>query len=253
MSIIPSWFFFILGCIFGSFLNVCILRIPRNESVVYAPSHCPNCSLPIAPYDNIPVISYILLLGKCRQCKSIISFQYPLVEIISGLVTWQLYLKYGLTLNFLMFAVLSMVLLVLAVIDIHHQVLFNKITIPGVFVGFALSFYRPDFTPLQALFGFLLGGGIFYAIAIISPRGMGGGDIKLMAMCGTFIGWSASLITIFLASVSGAVIGSVFILLSKRGRKTRIPFGPFIVFGSIVSILWEREIVSWYLQTFFMF
>jgi len=245
-----GWFFFILGSIFGSFLNVCIYRIPRKESVVFTQSHCPQCAFPIKPYDNIPIISYILLFGKCRTCKCNIPFQYPLVELINGVIIWLLYLKFNLTFDFFLFSFLSMSLLVLSGIDILHQLLLNKIVIPLIIIGFISSFFRVGFSAHQALFGFLLAGGIFISIAKIYPGGMGGGDIKLMALCGSFIGWTGVILVIIISSFTGAVIGGAALLISGKDKKVRIPFGPFISFATLVNILWGKEIIQWYLKTF---
>jgi len=249
---VPSCFFFVLGSIFGSFLNVCIYRIPRKESVVFEPSHCPHCAMPVRPYDNIPVISYIMLLGKCRSCKCVIPFCYPAVELLTGVIIYLLYTRFSLGLDFFVFSFLSMTLIVLSVIDIRHHILFDKIIVPTVVVGFVFSFFRESFSPTQAFYGFLLGGGVFYIIAVMSPNGMGGGDIKLMALCGAFTGWVNVILIMLIASLSGATVGGAALIATGSGRKTRIPFGPFISFGSIVSILYGKDIVRWYMQTFFL-
>jgi len=228
---IPSFFFFILGSIFGSFLNVCIYRVPRKESVVFKPSHCPHCAMPIKPY---------------------IPFCYPAVELLAGVIVYLLYTHFSLSVDFFLFSFLSMTLIVLSVIDIRHHILFDKIIVPTMLFGFIFSFFRESFSPSQALYGFLLGGGVFYMIAVISPHGMGGGDIKLMALCGVFTGWVNVILIMIIASLSGAIVGGAALITTGKGRKTRIPFGPFISFGTIVSILYGKDILLWYMQTFFL-
>ncbi len=243
---------FILGLIVGSFSNVCIYRIPRNESIIYPASHCPKCRSNISPKDNIPLLSYILLKGRCRNCKSKISIQYPIVELLTGLIYLIIYLTYGLSIQSLIYIILSSALLIIAFIDLNEQIVPDVISLPGIVIGFILSFFVPYILFINSALGVLVGGGIILIIGlagsvIFKKEAMGGGDVKLAAMIGAFLGWRYIIISLFLGFILGALAG-IFLILSKiKSREDAIPFGPFIVLGSFITLLWGEKIISWYI------
>jgi leader peptidase (prepilin peptidase)/N-methyltransferase len=255
---------FIFGLIVGSFLNVCIYRLPRNMSIIRPSSACPSCATSIKPCDNIPILSYILLKGKCRKCGERISIRYPAVELLNGILYWSVFnfFGFGWHLPFLLAFISSMI--VITFIDLDFQIIPDVITIPGIVIGLlSASFLLPDpfisflnhfNTPLLTVVGFknsivglFLGGGLFYLIAILSRGGMGGGDIKMMAMVGTFMGWKAVLLTTFIGSLAGSIVGISLMAFKGKGRKTKIPFGPFLAFGAVITLFYGGEILRWYL------
>ena len=236
----------IIGLVVGSFLNVCIWRLPRHESIVLPASHCPSCNRPLALYDNIPVLSYLILGGKCRYCKTRISWRYPLVELINGVGYTVLMWRYGLGWPLLIYGVLFSALVVITFIDLDHQIIPDRITLPGMVIGLAAgSFILPNGL-IEGAAGLLLGGGLFYLIAVLSRGGMGGGDIKMIAMVGAVLGWKAVLLTIFVGALSGSLVGILLMLLHGKGRKTPVPFGPFLSLGTVVFLFWGQEIITWY-------
>ncbi len=240
---------FILGSVIGSFLNVCIYRLPRKESIISPPSHCPSCNESIAWYDNIPIFGWLMLRGKCRKCGNPISPEYPIVEFVTGLLFLFTYLRYGLSPYLPMFLLLFSAFLVIALIDFKHQIIPDMITLPGIAVGIAASFALNHITPKASIIGLLVGGGLFFLIALLSRGGMGGGDIKLMAMIGTFVGWPGVAVTTMIGSTLGAIIGIALMIMGKKGRKSQIPFGPFLVIGAAIYILWGGHIIRWYLYS----
>jgi len=240
----------LLGLAVGSFLNVCIHRIPRKESIVYPASHCPACGHSIRAYDNIPLFSYLLLRGRCRYCGSQITYRYPVVEAAGGLGFALLIGRFGLGLPTLLYLLFYSVLLVLAFIDLEHQILPDVITLPGIPLGLFLGLFLPQGRLLSSAAGLLLGGGLFYLVAFLSRGGMGGGDIKLAAMIGSFLGWRQLLLTIFLATLSGSVVGILLLALKLKARKDPIPFGPFLSLGAFLSLLWGDLLIGWYAKFF---
>lgn len=244
---------FLFGAIVGSFLNVCISRLPRRESVVFPASHCPQCGGAIAWYDNIPILSYILLRGRCRSCRGKISFQYPLVELVNGLLTLSLFRTFGPTPAFLVLFVFCCALVVITFIDLEHQIIPDVISIPGIVVGFLCSFVIPGHSWLNSLIGIIAGGGSLLLVAygyqwLTGKEGMGGGDIKLLAMMGAFLGWHSIPFIIFSASLLGSVIGISLMVARGRDAKLAIPFGPFLAFGAILYIFYGNRIITWYLS-----
>jgi len=243
---------FILGLIVGSFSNVCIYRIPRNESIIYPASHCPKCRSKIKPVDNIPLLSFILLKGRCRNCKSKISIQYPIVEFLTGLIYLIIYLIYGLSIQSLIYIILSSVLIIIAFIDLNEQIVPDIISLPGIVIGFITSFFVPYISFINSALGVFVGGGIILIIGlagsvIFKKEAMGGGDVKLAAMIGAFLGWRYIIISLFLGFFLGALAG-IFLILSKiKSREDVVPFGPFIALGSIITLLWGERIISWYM------
>ncbi len=246
---------FLFGLVIGSFLNVCIYRIPRNLSIVFPSSKCPKCGAEIKAIDNIPLISYILLRGRCRSCKETISIRYPLVELLNGLCYVLVLWRYGLSPTAIVFMAYMSALIVITFVDIDFQIIPDVITIPGAFICLALGslvvkdpFLRVSMLGYKSsLIGAALGFGLFYAIAILSRGGMGGGDIKMMAMVGALTGWKGVLLTTFAGSLLGSVIGIALMALKGKGRKTKIPFGPFLAAGSAISVLFGQEILRLYL------
>ncbi len=244
----------LLGSLVGSFLNVCIYRIPRNLSIISPASRCPSCHTPIKPYDNIPVVSYLLLRGTCRVCGARISLRYPFIEVLNAALSVLVVARFGFEWHTLVYAVFCSALVVITFIDLDFQIIPDVITLPGIGLGFAAgSLVMPDpfmrIAPLGFLsssIGLFVGGGLLYAIAVVSRGGMGGGDIKMMAMVGALMGWKAVFLTLFLGSFTGAVFGLFLMVARGKGRKTKIPFGPFLAFGAVVTMFFGQEILSWY-------
>lgn len=264
---------FIFGSCVGSFLNVCIWRLPRNKSIVIPRSFCPHCQAPIRGYDNIPLTSYLLLKGRCRDCGKRISPRYFIVELLTGAIFALFYFNYyshpG---NLFIYLLLASALVAITFIDFEHKLIPDRITYPGIVVGLLASLIVQHQAPLlfshipklnsliDALLGILAGGGILWAIAILSKGGMGGGDIKLGAMIGAFLGWQPTLLTLLLAFFVGAVVGIILMLLKLfttksfkaawKKRKEFIPFGPYLALATLVTILKGRIILDWYLKVF---
>jgi len=246
---------FIFGACIGSFLNVCIYRLPHSKSIVYPPSACPGCDTPIQFYDNIPILSYLLLRGKCRRCQTVISIRYPLVELMVGLFAVCVYLKFGLTLEALIIFFLIASLVVITFIDIDHRIIPDVISLPGIPLGFAASFFLPAITYVDSLLGILVGGGSLLLVAwvyslITHKEGMGGGDIKLLAMIGAFVGWKGVLLTIFLSSAIGTLCGLMVMIRSGKNMKLAIPFGPFLAIGAMIYIFFGKALLFWYFHMF---
>ena len=243
----------VFGMLVGSFLNVCICRMPKDESIVSPPSHCPLCSYRIKWYDNIPLLSYLMLHGKCRGCGAHISLQYPLVELLNGILTLFLFLRFGPTLAFAALFLLCSALVVITFIDIEHQIIPDEISLPGIVVGFLLSFFIKGHGWLDSLLGILLGGGTLLLVAygyhrLTGKDGMGGGDIKLLAMMGAFLGWKAVPFIIFASSLIGSIFGVSIMLLQKKDSKLAIPFGPYLAFGALLYIFYGQPLIRWYLN-----
>ena len=242
----------VFGMVVGSFLNVCICRMPKNESIVSPPSHCPGCSYQIRWYDNIPLLSYLLLKGKCRGCGAHISLQYPLVELLNGIIALFLFLRFGPTLAFAALFLFCSALVVITFIDIEHQIIPDEISLPGIAVGFVLSFFLKGHTWLNSLLGILLGGGSLLLVAYAYQRltgkeGMGGGDIKLLAMMGAFLGWKAVPFIILASSLAGSLVGISLMLIQKKDSKLAIPFGPYLAFGAVLYVFYGKPLIRWYL------
>lgn len=242
----------ILGSLVGSFLNVCISRLPKEESIIWPGSHCPYCKKPIRFYDNIPLVSYVLLMGKCRNCKKPISIQYPLIEGITALSSLFLFMKFGPSLSYLFYFAFVAALIVITVIDLYHQIIPDVISLPGIGVGLIASLILPQITFLNSLFGVLLGGGSLFLVAtcyewLFKREGMGGGDVKLLAMIGAFLGWKAVILTILLSSLIGSITGILVMVVKGKDFKYAIPFGPFLSLGAAISLFYGQNIINWYL------
>ena len=245
----------ILGAIIGSFLNVCIYRIPAGKSIVSPPSSCPLCNHRIRWYENIPVLSYLFLGGKCASCKSKISYRYPAIELLTGVLFSLVLYYFGFSLVTLIYWLLAAALVVITFIDLDHQIIPDVISLPGIVVGFFCSFFIPWISWLDSFFGLLLGGGLLLVVAwlyeVIAKReGMGGGDIKLLAMLGAFLGWKAILPIVFIASLVGTLVGIPAMILQKEDSRLAIPFGPFLSFAALVYLFWGQQIIYWYLHLF---
>ena len=253
----------IFGLPVGSFLNVCIYRLPRSKSIVNPPSHCPQCDKKIEWYDNIPLISYILLKGKCRNCKMPISPRYFLVELLTGLMFFFLMFKFGLSLNFFIFVIFTCILIIVTFIDFEHYLIPDVLVLPGLILGLAVSvknnllatntlfsnFSYPLSAFLNSFTGACLG---FLSLLVVGLIGealfkkeaMGGGDLKLLAMMGAFLGWKNVFLTIFISSFAGSIIGLALIILKKKGRKDYVPYGPYLALGGIISIFYGDIIIA---------
>jgi leader peptidase (prepilin peptidase) / N-methyltransferase len=267
-------FYTLLGLAVGSFLNLCIHRIPRGESIVTPASRCPQCKKPVRPYDNIPLLSYVALRGKCRFCKSAISLRYPLVELLTALAFWACFAVWGLTPPAFVNSLFLSLLIVLVFIDYNHQVLPDRITKPGILAGIALSPFQsevlfrdafsyeiasvlPGISPetilpwVGSLLGVLVGGGILwitgYAYQLVRKRrGLGLGDVKMMMMAGAFLGWRMALLTIFVGSLVGSILGIFLILFRGKTLQHRLAFGTLLGGGAAFSLFFGLSFVRWY-------
>jgi leader peptidase (prepilin peptidase)/N-methyltransferase len=243
---------FVFGALVGSFLNVCIHRIPSGASVAFPASHCPSCQQPIRPYDNIPILSYLILRGRCRSCGVAISRRYPLVEMLAGVAAVATVSAFGLTAHALLAFAFLCSLIVITFIDIDHQIIPDAISLPGIGVGLAAAVLLGHPSWRAALGGIALGGGLLWVVAegyyrLTGREGMGGGDIKLLAMIGAFLGWRAIPVTVMIASLTGTVIGLIVMLIQGEGRRMAIPFGPFLAFGAACSLFWGDALIAWYI------
>jgi len=242
----------LFGVVVGSFLNVVILRLPNDgESIAFPASHCPICKTPLHWYENIPLFSYLVLLGKCGHCKTRISVQYPLIELTMAGLSAALMYKYGISLEFGCLFLFCAALLVIIVIDIHHQIIPDIISLPGIVAGLLFSFFSSTITWQSSLIGIALGGGVLYSIALLyflirKIDGMGGGDIKLLAMIGAWLGWQSLPFVIFASSFSGTIVGLIAMGYQKKGGHTRIPFGPFLSISALIYVFYSREILYFF-------
>ena len=245
---------FAFGAIIGSFLNVCIVRLQEKRSIVRPPSHCPACRSAIAWYDNVPILSYAILAGRCRACRARISPLYPAVEILTGGLAVALWIRLGGTLAFAGYLAFAAALVTITFIDLDHRIIPDVISLPGIALGLAVSFASPLVTPLDALLGTLAGGGFLLAVAaayqaVRGQEGMGGGDIKLLAMIGAFLGWRSIFVTLMVASIAGSIIGVTLMLYRRADTKLAIPFGPFLACGALVYLFFGDRILALYFGT----
>ena len=240
----------VLGLAVGSFLNVCIHRLPRGQSLNSPPSRCPSCEYRLRWIENIPVLSYVMLGGRCRKCRARISIRYPIVELI----TMALFVLHGFVFGWSALLVPRLVfacaMVVLFAIDLEHQLLPNVITLPGIVVGLIASTVLPPGI-VDALIGVAIGGGVLWLIGeayfrYSGQEGMGGGDVKMLAMIGAFLGWKLVLVTLVLSSITGSIIGLAVIAVRKGGMKYALPYGTFLALGALVASLAGEAIVNWY-------
>jgi leader peptidase (prepilin peptidase) / N-methyltransferase len=244
----------VLGLAVGSFLNVCIHRIPRKASIVQPPSSCPKCGYVLRWADNIPVVSYVMLGGRCRTCRTPISIRYPIVEIITLLVFAAHYLVFGLDIILVPRLLFASLLIVLFAIDLEHHLLPNVITLPGIVVGLAFSAMLPPGL-VDALIGTVVGGGVLWLIGEAYYRysgqeGMGGGDVKMLAMIGAFLGWKLMILTLVLSSFVGALVGGLVLATRRGGLKHALPYGTFLALAALTASLVGTPIVDWYLTLY---
>ncbi|WP_366922508.1 prepilin peptidase [Metallumcola ferriviriculae] len=239
---------FLFGLVIGSFLNVVIYRLPLKQSIIFPASHCPNCGVHLLIRDLVPVLSWLFLQGRCRNCGTRISRRYPLIELFTALVFLILSLYFqGWQLIGLLF--LAAILIAASAIDFKHGIIPNQLIIAGLVVGLADIFLNVSLTWQQQLLGFFTGGGLLLLLAVVSRGGMGGGDIKLTAVMGIFLGPKLVLVTLVLASALGAAAGVALILAGKKGRKDAIVFGPFLAVGALLALLWGETLLGWYFST----
>jgi leader peptidase (prepilin peptidase)/N-methyltransferase len=253
MSLAPAIFITAFGAVVGSFLNVCIHRLPLRLSVAWPASHCPHCRAPIKPYDNLPVLSYVWLLGRCRQCRQPIAIKYPIVEVITAAAFLGSFMLFEppLLVPRLLFAC---AMIVLAVIDVEHRILPDVITLPGIAIGFLFSLFMPPGW-LESFIGILIGGGSLWLMGelyfrVRGEEGMGFGDVKMLAMIGAFLGWKLMLLTLLLASFLGSIIGVGVIVLKRGDMKYALPFGTFLAGGALIASMMGERLVRWYASFF---
>ncbi|MDQ6954088.1 MAG: prepilin peptidase [Mariprofundaceae bacterium] len=241
----------IVGLMVGSFSNVCVYRIPRGESIAFPGSHCPSCGHDIAWYDNVPLLSWLVLQGRCRHCSNTISVRYPFLEALMGISWALLAYQFGPTLLLLQAIILVSLLWILTLIDLETGLLPNVLTLPGIVVGLLFAWWFGFF--LDALLGACVGYGVFWSIArvfllLTGKEGMGYGDFKLLAMLGAFMGWQALPFIVFVSSLVGVVVGLIYLKLAHKDRQSQIPFGPYLALAGMLWFLWGEPVVQWYMQ-----
>ncbi len=247
---------FAIGLSIGSFLNVLIYRIPREKSFTRGRSYCPKCKNQIKFYDNIPLLSWLILGGKCRFCKESISFRYPLVELLNGLAYVFFWHYLGFSLHFFAGIFLSSVLIAIFFIDLDFQIIPDILTIPGMIIGLGISFFPGGIGIVSSAIGLIIGGGVLYLIAVLGDwlfkkESMGGGDIKMAAMLGAFLGWQKVVFIFFGGAVIGLLASIIVMTFSKKVRQTRmIPFGPFLAIAAMVAIIYGDQLIGYYLSSF---
>lgn len=243
-------YFFLLGLIVGSFLNVVIYRLPEEKSIVKPPSHCPNCNTRLKVIDLIPVFSYIFTKGRCRYCGEKISIQYPLIELLTAIFFLGAYLKFGLKSELFIMLLLLSALIVISMIDYKYMIIPNIITYSGIIIGFISAIIFDHLSIFDSILGIFIPALILLAVALIFKGGMGMGDVKLVAMLGAFLGYKYSLLSIFIGSLVGSIIGITLMALGIIDRKDRIPFGPFICLGAVIMIFFGEQLIELYFSLF---
>jgi leader peptidase (prepilin peptidase)/N-methyltransferase len=246
---------FIFGAVIGSFLNVCIYRMPRSKSIVRPGSSCPACEKPIKFYDNIPIMSYVILGGKCRHCGTKISLRYPFVELLTAAIFLMIYRRWGLSYELFIQMFFVSLLVAVTFIDYDFQIIPDILSIGGLIAGIAISFIRPNFRFLDALYGVLLGGGVLFVIAygyqlITKREGMGGGDIKLLAMIGAFTGLKGVIFSLIGGSIIGTLVGIPLMFIKKENTQYAIPFGPFLSLSAAIYLFKGNGIMHYFQEVF---
>jgi leader peptidase (prepilin peptidase) / N-methyltransferase len=242
----------LVGALIGSFLNVCIHRLPRGLSVVWPASSCPSCRRELSWFENVPLVGYLLLRGRCRTCRAVISPRYPIIEAITAVMFALAWWHYGPGVLLVSRLAFGCALIVLFAIDLEHHLLPNAITLPGIAVGFAFSLVsEPGW--LASLLGILVGGGSLYGIAaayywVRREEGLGMGDVKMLAMIGAFLGWPLTLLTLVLASFAGSIVGVGLIALGRGDMKYALPFGTFLAIGAALAASIGPALLAWYMS-----
>jgi leader peptidase (prepilin peptidase)/N-methyltransferase len=246
-------FAFLFGAMVGSFLNVCIHRLPKEESIVTPRSRCPACQSPIRAWDNVPLLSFLLLRGRCRSCGHPISWRYPLVEGLTALLFVFTVERFGVTLKSAFLLTFLCGLVVVSFIDLDHQIIPNAITLPGIPLGLIGGLLVREPPLVDRLIGTLAGAGflylvLFYGGVLYGQEAMGEGDLNLIALVGAFLGWKAVVVTILIACVVGSAVGLGLMAVKRLGRRQHIPFGPFLALGAVVGLFWGERLLGWYLR-----
>jgi leader peptidase (prepilin peptidase)/N-methyltransferase len=242
--------FLIAGLLIGSFLNVVIARVPEGRSLWRPGSACPGCGTAIAWHDNIPILSFLALRGRCRACSVPIPWRYPIVETLTAALFAAAAWRFGPTLDAVAAAALLAGLVAITVVDLEHQIIPDVLSLPGILAGVLANLATGRLPWLESIMGVLVGGGVFLAIILASGGGMGGGDMKLGAMLGAFLGWKVVLLSMLVAVVAGGILAVALIATGVRGRKDPIPFGPFLALGGAVGLFWGERVLQWYLSGF---
>jgi len=243
-------FVFITGLVVGSFLNVCIYRLPNNQSIVSPPSHCPGCHQRLGVLDLIPVVSYLVQKGKCRYCRVKISPRYLFVELLTGIAFVLIVTVFGFQFQTLLYVLLFCALLTASLIDLDYQIIPDQISLFLVVSGLILQAFGPPGALMNGVIGGLLGGGLLLVLAILSRGGMGGGDVKLITGIGIFLGWQLLLVCLFFSFIIGSLVGLALIIVQNKDMKTAVPFGPFLSAGAIIAIFYGQQIIDKYLTYF---
>ena len=267
----------LFGLVIGSFLNVCIYRIPLRKSIVFPGSACPQCGAPIRVFDNIPILSYLMLLGRCRNCRTPISVQYPIVELMTGLAFLACARTWDFELPTYVNSLLIAVVIVLVFTDLHHRILPNVLTLPGIIVGILLSpfqwrsFYSFDWIAprlasmvwpgnpqavlpwVGSVTGAIIGGGLLFSVGFIYEKlrhreGLGMGDVKMLAMVGAFLGWPLAILTLMAGSLFGTLLGIALMVFARGSLQTKLAFGVFLGIGTVISVFYGLPFLSWYLR-----
>lgn len=239
--------FLVYGIVIGSFLNVCILRIPKKESITFDRSHCPKCQYQLKWYDLVPVLSYIALGGRCRKCKTKISIQYPIIELLNGAAYLGIYILLGLTWYTVITCITFSVMLVIFMIDLRHKIIPNSLVVFTLILGVVQTLLTGAY--LEHIIGFFSVSGFLILLTLILRKPLGLGDIKLMAAAGLLLGWKEIIVALMVGSIVGSLIGVTLILLKVNKWKQLIAFGPFLTVGIMIAMLFGDSIISWYLQT----
>jgi len=239
---------FVFGLVIGSFLNVVVYRVPRNQSIIKPPSHCPVCNAKLKWYDMVPVLSYILLKGRCRYCGAKISLKYPFVELLTGITFLLIFQKFNWSIQFLKWIIFTGLLISVGLIDLLNGVVPDVIVVPGLVIGLIFSIFGGSGSILQSIYGLGIIGGFFLIVIILSRGGMGWGDLTFGMMIGSFLGLELSLLTLLIAFVSGAIVGLIALAVKKKSRKDPIPFGPFLSFAAFVASIYGYEILKMYFK-----
>jgi leader peptidase (prepilin peptidase)/N-methyltransferase len=245
----------LFGLCIGSFLNVVIARLPSGRSIAHPGSACPRCGAAIAWYDNLPVLSYLLLRARCRACRAAISWRYPMVEIVCAGLFAAAYLRFGPSLQLAAAVVLLSGLIAITGIDFDHQIIPDVLSLPGIALGLLLSLGPGGIGPGDSVLGVLVGGGVFIVIIVgsslvLGQPGMGVGDAKLGAMLGAFLGWKLALLSALLSVLVGGPLAAGLLATGHKGRKDPLPFGPFLALGGAVSLFWGDALLAWYFEQF---